>query len=185
MTQTLLPVPSRGLWEEASLSFDTMSPHSIVNGPTNTSPTVAGAWPTANLAIYVPIRVQWQVVLRKLWLAPTTTATTGNLDVGLYTSGGTRIISAGNTNKAAGTAEQIIDVTDTVIYPGLYFMALVCSNNTDTFSKGTAVTAPFFAAMGCLSEALGSAVLGTTASWSVDQTNAFYPIMGFSTGTVN
>ena len=144
--------------------------------------TSAGAWPAANLAVYVPIRVAVRVVVRQLWLASEATGT-GNVDVGLYNQAGTRLVSAGSTAKIAATNEQIFNVTDTTTGPGLYFWALSCSNSTDTFNRAAPV-APIPAALGVLTESLGSVTLPATATWVVNQTLAYVPMGGVLLETV-
>ena len=149
--------------------------------PSNTPPG-SNTWPSANLAIYVPLRVVSRVVVKQLWLAATATGT-GNADCGVYNSGGTRLVSAGSTARVAAVAEQVFDVTDTTIGPGLYYWALSCSNNTDQV-KSLVPVAPLPAAWGVLSEALGSVTLPATATWVVDQTLALIPVGGILLETV-
>lgn len=125
-------------------------------------------YPTANLAIYTPVVFTDLGVVKKLWVASSTIGT-GNFDVGLYNSAGTRLVSTGSTAKGTTTTEQIVDVTDTTVLPGLYYIGFNCSNNTDSFNV-TTTTAPYLAASGVLTEAVGSVTLPATATWTVDQT---------------
>ena len=140
------------------------------------TPGLGNAWPTANLVIYSPLRILSRVIVRKLWFANQATAT-GNIDIGLYDAGGTKLVSSGSTAKAATNDEQVLDVTDTTIGPGFYYMALTCSNNTDTFMVD-ADAAPLDAAVGMLTETPGAFGLPTTASWAIAQTLAYNPMMG-------
>lgn len=134
-----------------------------------------GAWPSANLAIYVPLRVPRRVVVRKLWFASGTTGT-GNVDMALYDAAGVAVVSATNAAKASELTEQVFDVTDTTVGPGLYFIALSSDSSTDTFLRW-APAAPLPAAYGVLTEA-SAYPLPSTATFALNQTLAFIPCMG-------
>jgi hypothetical protein len=70
------------------------------------------------------------------------TVVTGNIDVGIYDASGNRLVSAGSTVQAGTSAIQIFDITDTLLKPGLHYMAIALSNNTGTlagWSVGNAV----------------------------------------------
>lgn len=167
-----LTTPDRGLLAGHSHSIETMR-HAWV--PPQAAPT-AGAWPAANLAIYVPVAVRQRVIVRSIWFSSASTGT-GNYDIGLYDSGGTRIASSTAQSKPASAIEVVYDITDTTIGPGTYYMALVISNNSDTVYR-YAPSAPIALAYGALSESLGSTALPATASWALDQTLAVIPVMG-------
>jgi hypothetical protein len=141
----------------------------------NSIPQALAAWPSANLAIYVPLRVPARVLVRKLWYAGTTTAT-GSVDMGLYDAAGNAVVSATATAKAAVNDEQVFDVTDTVIGPGLYYIALASDSGTDTFIR-TADAAPAATAMGVLTEA-SAYPLPATATWALAQATSYIPNMG-------
>jgi hypothetical protein len=179
VTESALP-GATGLLLGSSSSIDVFTNGSAVTfGAVGTS---VGAWPTANLAIYVPIRVSSACLVRKLWVACGSTGT-DNIDVGLYDAAANRKVSSGTVAKVT-SAEKIVDVTDLFILPGLYYMGLVCAVNTATFSR-FGHTAPNPAAYGCLTQALGSTLLPDPAVWAVDNTLAYVPQMGLSLGTVN
>jgi hypothetical protein len=131
------------------------------------------AWGTANRAIYVPVRVPRRCVVRELGAINGTTGA-GNSDIGIYDASGVRLASTGSTAKTAATEVQAIDVTDLTIGPGLYYMALNNSTTTDTFGA-VSWAAPYPAAAGVLTEALGSVTLPATATWAVDNTLTFIP----------
>ena len=135
---------------------------------------------TANLAFYVPLAVPRCVVVRKLWFA-SGSPSTGNVDMGLYNSQGVAVISATATAKAS-SREQVFDVTDTAIGPGLYYIALVSDSNTDGF-EGEQPAAPTACAFGVLTEATAYP-LPATATWVVNQTNLVIPAMGLLLTTV-
>ena len=137
----------------------------------------AAAWPSANLAIYIPIRVPVRCVARSLWYASGSTSN-GNVDMGLYDAAGDAIISATGASKANGGEVQIFDVTDTTVGPGRYYLALVSDSGTSTFYR-IAPAAPLCAAWGVLTET-SAYPLPATATWAVPQTLAYLPVMGMS-----
>lgn len=88
-------------------------------------------WPSANLAIFIPIRIVEVVTVKKMWWFNGTV--TGNVDVGIYSESQVRLVSSGSTAASGNSALQIIDITDTVLTPARYYMAMAVNNNTDTF----------------------------------------------------
>ena len=134
-----------------------------------------GVWPSANLAIYVPIAVPSRVVVRKLWFGSFTTGT-GNVDMALYDAAGVAVVTATNAAKVAAQQEQVFDVTDTTVGPGLYYIGLSSDSATDTFYRVVHL-APLPAAYGVLTEA-SAYPLPSTATWTVDNTLAVVPVMG-------
>jgi hypothetical protein len=98
------------------------------------------AWPSANLAIFVPVRVPVPVTVCKLAVGAGATAA-GNFDVGIYDSAGNKLVSSGATAKGSST-EHIIDVTDTVIGPGVYYLALAADGTNNYIMVTPAGTSP-------------------------------------------
>lgn len=85
--------------------------------------TVTGpAWPLANDAIYVPFRVPVTVTVYKMGMGAGGTAG-GNFDLGIYRADGTKLVSSGSTARVANS-EVIVDVTNTTLQPGLYYLAM-------------------------------------------------------------
>ena len=88
--------------------------------------TVAGAstaWPSANLAIFVPIYVAEPCTVYKMVAGAGATAGSNNFDIGIYDQSGNRLVSSGATAKGS-SVEHVIDVTDTRIGPGIYYLAM-------------------------------------------------------------
>ena len=97
----------------------------------NSTPGVA-TWPAANRAIYVPVVVQVPITVRKM--AFEVAVQSGNCDVGIYDSSLKRLVSKGSTAvAAAGT--QIIDIVDTALTPGVYFLAMCVDNTTASVGR--------------------------------------------------
>jgi hypothetical protein len=132
-------------------------------------------WPTANLAIYVPVIVATTVIVRKLWFGSAATGT-GNVDMALYDGAGAAVVSATNAAKEAAIGIQSFDVTDTTIGAGLYFLGLASDSGTDTFMRA-APAAPLPLSTGILTES-SAYPLPATATWTANQTLAFVPAVG-------
>jgi hypothetical protein len=163
-------------WALPAHSIDNVWAYGSINTNITNAINTNIAWPAANFAIYVPVVVKHMVTVRKLWFSSGTTGT-GNIDMGIYSRAGARVINSGSIAKGTAATEQVIDITDTLLKPDLYYLALQGSNGTDTFARMT-VAAPAFAATGVRSQAVGSFGLPSTATWTVDQTLAYLPLMG-------
>lgn len=86
------------------------------------------AWTTANLAVYQAVIVQEVVTITHMAVFVVTAA--GNIDVGIYTESGTKLVSSGSTAVAGTSAIQSFDVTDTTLNKGLYWIACACSSTS-------------------------------------------------------
>lgn len=102
-------------------------------GTTNLS-SGSGAFPSANMAIYVPFAIAGPYLARKVWWA-NGLAVSGNVDVGVYSSDGTRLLSAGSTAQATIQSIQSVDTTDVLLLPGSYYLAMSCSTTAATFYR--------------------------------------------------
>ncbi len=89
------------------------------------------AWPSANRAIFVPVVVSAPITIVKMFIENATTVS-GNVDVGIYTTEGVRLVSSGTTAHATANGLQIFDITDTLLNPGLYYLAMAMDNTTAT-----------------------------------------------------
>jgi hypothetical protein len=166
-----LTVPARGQWADHRHSIDPIR-DGWLGAQTSWSST--NAWGTQYRAIYVPVRVVRRVVVRQLgWVSGPTAA--GNCDVGIYDSTGTRIVATGSQTNTSASITRVVDITDTTIGPGCYYLGLNNDTTTDTFLSYP-ITAPEAAARGLLSETLGSLALPSTASWALANTLTFIPI---------
>lgn len=108
-------------------------------GPTGSAMSAtSSAWPTANIALIYPFKLcEWATAYQLLLHIGATTS--GNVDIGIYDSQGNRIVSSGST--AAGTINvlQQFNITDTVLSPGDYYLAIGCDNTTCTMFSSPAV----------------------------------------------
>jgi hypothetical protein len=106
----------------------------------------------ANKAIYYPILVPTTCVIRRVWWANGDTVSASyNIDVGVYaTSGyapGARLVSSGSTAQGTASQVQFVDVTDTVLSPGQYWLAVTCSSVSATLFRASGYGAAVDAAL--------------------------------------
>jgi len=100
----------------------------------NNSVAAATAWPTNNKALFCAFYVEYAVLAQKMACQVTTQS--GNLDMGIYDQKGNLLVSKGST--AVGAAGlQVLDITDTLLLPGTYFMAMACSTTAAAFSRAS------------------------------------------------
>ncbi len=90
------------------------------------------AWPTANKALGYPFFVGIPITIKRLFTANGATAS-GNLDIGIYDPSGVRIISTGTTAQSGTDGIQFIEVTDTVIGPGIFYAVMAFDGTTGTY----------------------------------------------------
>jgi hypothetical protein len=95
--------------------------------------TASGAWPTANLAILVPCPIASPFLVTQIYVF-NGTAVSGNIDVGIYTAEGALVVAAGSTAQTGTSSIQAFNVTDTLLAPGLYYLACALDNNTGIVS---------------------------------------------------
>ena len=98
----------------------------MISGVSSGATVGAGAWPSANLAIFVPWRVVAPTWARRVWYASGNA--TGNVDVGIYRDDGSLVVSSGATAQGSTNVVNFINITDTQIPPGDYFLALSCAS---------------------------------------------------------
>lgn len=91
----------------------------------------SATYPTANLAICTPFTVEAPMLVQKLFAY--NGAVSGNIDMGIYSHDGTKIVTIGSTAQAGTNVIQAFDVTDTYIGRGLFYLVLALDNTTGGF----------------------------------------------------
>lgn len=155
--------PNRGLLVPGEPGF--VSTNSSLLG-LNTTAIASTAWPSANYAAFVPIRLSRPYTAYKMVVGAGATAA-GNFDVGLYDRYGNRLVSSGATAKGAST-EHVLDITDTRIGPGLYYMALAADGTNNYVSITPSGTAPV-----PLQKTRAYGVLGMAAAYTLPDPATF------------
>lgn len=136
------------------------------------------AWPANNLAIYVPVSLPVPFTVAR-FIIPNGSNLTGTVDVGIYSSSGGLLLSAGSTARASASAVQYVAVADTVFQAGSYYLALVGSSTTGTYALPSIAAATRARWCGFLEETLGSSVLPATMT-PVTYTRTVVPQFGFT-----
>lgn len=139
---------------------------------TNTFANVV-AWPAANRIIYIPFQLEIPVTVFKIsWINGATV--NGNIDVGIYDESKAKVQALGATAQAGASAIQVGDITDTVLLPGQYWMAMSSTSSTGiVFSTG--FSARIAQSVGVQQEA-GAGSLPTNATFA-NPASAVFPFM--------
>jgi hypothetical protein len=119
-------------------------------------------WVTANKALFIPFVLNDPVTVTKLWTANGATAS-GNLDVGIYAPDGTLIVSTGATAQSGTSTIQAVNITDTLVGRGAFYLALSHSSTAGTYQMISmagvfGASAPISGAMGILEMAAAHAL---------------------------
>ncbi len=130
-------------------------------------------WPAANRALYMPFLVEVPVTAYQMAFEVTTQS--GNCDVGIYDELGNRLVSKGST--AVGAAGiQTLDITDTVLTPGLYYMAMNVDNITAAVTRLAPGLALHLQTVGMQQQAVGAVALPNPATFANPAT-AYLPAL--------
>lgn len=105
----------------------------VVGFPAGNTPAAA-PWLSANAAILVPFALQTSQTISAIVVSAGSTQS-GNFDVGIYDSSGTRKVSKGSTAQSTltGNVANSVTVTSTPLAAGQYYLALSADNGTGTF----------------------------------------------------
>lgn len=132
--------------------------------------STAAAWPANNRALYMPFTLESQATAFKIGLIVGTQS--GNLDVGIYDLSSVRLVSSGSTAVAAAGI-QIVDIADTALQPGHYYLAMSCSTTGAQFNRAAPI-AQSIRVLGMREESLGSVTLPNPATMS-NPSSAYMP----------
>ncbi len=142
-------------------------------------------WPAANEAIYIPFTVSVPFLAARMFIYNGATVN-GNVDLGIYDVDGNTIITKGTTAQAGTSALQFLDITDTTLNPGVYYMGA----SMDLSGAGTATSfavAPnnltITRTAGVLSQSTAHPLPTTTATFAAAQ-HAYIPVIGVTSRTV-
>lgn len=169
------PLPD-GLVHLTTMGFASIGGMSIVGGGGGNA-----TWPLANKAIYVPFRIAAPYTFNTFLAV--VGISSNNLDMGVYSADGTKIISTGST--PAGANIKTVSVASTTLSPGLYYLAMACDNTTIAFQSYTLTAtakAALWAAMG-VSEQASAFPLPATATFA-SNTLASVPLFGITNRSV-
>lgn len=140
----------------------------------------SAVWPSANQAIYVPFVVGFPITAVKMFTSNGASAA-GNTDIGIYDRTQNRLVSMGPTAQSGTSAIQSFDITDTLLLPGVYYMALSSSSTSATFLRSSIAVATL-RAMGVLSQA-SAGTLPSPATLAA-ASSSYLPLFGLTARTV-
>jgi hypothetical protein len=141
----------------------------------------SATWPTANSACYIPLLVTEDITVKKLWWLNGATVTS-NINMALYTAAFAQVAGTetGSTAQAGAGVIQEVDIADTALTAGLYYIAIVM----DAAAAGTvtrySVTTAQSRSWGLASEA---SVFDLPANATLADPIATLPICGIATRT--
>lgn len=120
-------------------------------------------YPAANITIGIPFGVGQPILVRKLWVQ-NQTPVAGNIDLGIFLPDGTLVVNKGSTASAGTNTIQELDITDTTLMPGRYYLGMTSDTSAATqkiFSTALA-SAGLASAAGVLQAAQGPALASVT-----------------------
>src|SRR3990172_1046456 len=106
----------------------------------------------ANVCYFYPFRIMAPLLVQQLF-AYNGTGVGGNIDLGIYDAVGTRLVSTGSTAQSGTSVLQVIDVTDTRIGPGLFYLAVVGDNTNCRMMRLNSMVLQELRAMGEVEQA--------------------------------
>lgn len=129
----------RAPWAETPLPMvSTFGPWGVAPSPAVTgsaSTPGAATWESSNRAVYMPVIVPCVCVVRRVWWMNGATTGSATIEVGIYNQSaygpGSKIIS-GSATQGNASEVQFVDVTDTTLAPGVYWLAIMASTTTNT-----------------------------------------------------
>jgi hypothetical protein len=160
-------------WESNSIFSKVASSTSVSAGaPSNL------AWPSANLAIYVPFFLQVPAKIQLAFWQNGSTTVSGNIDVGVYGAKGTRLASIGSTAQTPANSGQSAALS-VQLGTGLFFMAIAMDNTTGTLAAMSLGSLPLYISSGIFQQA-SAFPLPATATFAIP-TQDYLPKFGLST----
>ena len=131
--------------------------------------TLAGAWPSANEALFYPVLVREPVSVYGFGWS-NGASVSGNVDAGIYDTHGTRLASLGSTAMSGTSALQSAALGGPqAIDPGLYYLGMAADNTTATFMRVSTVHLEYLRASGVQKMASAFALPSTATYAAMDQ----------------
>lgn len=153
--------------------------HSLSLGPVSRKLVGVGAspastaWPAANRAILIPFRLPKIMTAYQMIVGCGGTGG-GNFDCGIYDKFGNLLVSGGSTGRSA-LSEVIVNITDTVLGRGTYYMALSVDGTNNMIATAPAQVA-LVKAVG-IRQASSAFVLPATITFET-AASAYIPVFG-------
>jgi hypothetical protein len=137
----------------------------------------SGAWPAANLALYLPFVMPFNYpVKRVFWYNGATAA--GTWDIGIYRAATLgRIASTGATTQTGTNVVQFVTL-DVMIPPGEYYFGLSASSGSSTAFRNNGFNISSQRVFGCLEESSAHPLPATMTP--VTTTRNYMPVAGLT-----
>ena len=158
--------------------------YSIGAGCGSFGAAASGVWPAANRAFFIPFRLDRPVTVTVFGVYNGITVGNGSVDVGIYSDDGPStstarlIISSRAVATSGASAIQTLDIPDTPLGAGRFYIAIVMSSASDTVFRvglnNTHARAVGVCQMASAYPLPLSATLAAAAS-------TFLPMVGFAT----
>lgn len=136
--------------------------------------SASGAWtPSANKPFAIPFRLSRPAVVYKLGWHNGTGVMTDSVDVGIYDTAWARKVSGGGTARSGSGNPQFVDVTDTTLAAGDYYLAMASNGTTANNVRfmGSALTAQAMALAGIMESGTNAYALPDPLTNMVATTN--------------
>jgi hypothetical protein len=166
-------------------SMESIGPDLAANGLYFSS-TTSAAWQVANAALLIPFTLTKQATfVEAFWYNGATV--TYNVDVGVYDTGGNLLGHTGSIVSSGTSAIQIAALTASFkAGPGSFYLAIVASSTSMTFTGVTTASITMLQAMGCAYIAASDLPLATGKTIASLSPVGFsrVPMFGVSTRSV-
>lgn len=140
---------------------------------------LSSAYPAVSRALFIPIYINEDVVVKQLWCYNGATVS-GNVDMGLFDKYGTMLQSAGSTAQAGTNAVQAFDITDQALEFGVYYLGISIDNTTATIFRGT----PSALALRMMGVQETAGLFPLANATYANPTSAFIPRIGLTLNSV-
>lgn len=133
---------------------------------------------TGSLVItYQPVIVATQMTAYQIgWVNGATVS--GSIDCGIYDYEGNLLINTGSTAQSGISAIQTVDITDTLLQPGMIFLAFQMDNATGLVNIANAGTSQIFRTCGMQQQTTGALGLPSPATFTTYANGSAIPFIG-------
>lgn len=142
----------------------------------------AAAWPASNLALFIPFKIGFPYLVNQVLWVNGTTVGTNHVDVGVFDSQGNKLVSTGSTLTAGVSVFQSVNVTDTILERGIYYMAMAMDGTTDTIQRTASPLLPLLRSWGMYAQSTAFP-LPAAATFAV-LANAYLPQFAITSSAV-
>ena len=161
-------------------SLEAWSSPGFVNIASLAASSTSTTWPSANLALFYPFRIFTPIIVTLLYTYNGSVAS-GNLDVGIYDMDGNQIVSSGSTAQTGTSTIQELNISDTPLNPGKFYLAMAMDNTTGTITRYAGPSNSELTYLGIAQQASAFPLPATATPTTASVSN--FPIFGLSTRT--